>query len=397
MQPVVISQLGVVSCLGAGLHATTTALRAGHGGLRTCDFETVDLPTWIGRVDGVEDAPLPHAFADYDCRNNRLAALALAQDGFADAVRVARERYGANRIGVFAGTSTAGILATEIAFRQRDAHDGRLPSGFRYREQHNTFSVADFVQHYFGLSGPAQVVSAACASTAIVFGAAARMLALGLCDAVVVGGADSLCLTTLYGFSALQLTSRQPCCPFDTDRDGISIGEAAGFALLERADPGPRGESIALLGHGASSDAHHMSSPHPEGLGARLAMIEALEAAGLAPGDIDYVNLHGTATRVGDAAEDIAVSTLFGTTTPCGSTKGLTGHTLGAAGILEAIIAVCCLREGFIPASPTTLQLDPALRSAYLIAGATRALDHVMSNSFGFGGSNCSLVFGRLP
>jgi 3-oxoacyl-[acyl-carrier-protein] synthase-1 len=391
----VLSHFTLASCLGVGLTDNLSALRQGRSGLRPCDFETVRVPTFIGKVDGVDDQPITGPLAAYDCRNNRLAKLALAQDGFEDAVADAKRRYGADRIAVFGGTSTSGILETEIAFRYRDPGTGALPDGFRYREWHNTYSVADFVQKALGLEGPALVVSAACASTAIAFGNAARMIGLGLCDAAVVGGADSLCLTTLYGFHSLQLTSQNPCRPFDEARDGISIGEAAGFALLERADAAAAQTSICLLGYGESSDAHHMSSPHPEGLGAKAAMEKALKSAALRPGDIDYVNLHGTATKVGDAAEDLAMSALFGHSKPCSSTKGLTGHTLGASGILEAITSALCIRDGFIPASPTTRTLDPKTQSNYLVDGAQQSLEYVMSNSFGFGGSNCSLVFGR--
>ncbi len=208
----------------------------------------------------------------------------------------------------------------------------------------------------------------------MTFAAASRMIEFGLCDAAVVGGVDSLCLTTLYGFHALQLTAEGPCRPFDAARDGISIGEAGGFALLQR-DRGNGG--VSLLGFGESSDAHHMSSPHPEGLGARLAMEKALATAGLGPSDIDYINLHGTATKVGDAAEDKAVAGLFGRSTPCSSTKGLTGHTLGASGIVEAIISVLGILHGFIPASPTTRTVDPKLESRYLCEGAEQPLRRV--------------------
>jgi 3-oxoacyl-[acyl-carrier-protein] synthase-1 len=356
----------------------------------------VTLAMHVGAVDGLETEAITGELADFDCRNNRLARRALEQDGFAAAVAAARARHGAHRVGVFAGTSTAGILESEIAFRHRNA-EGALPPGFRYRGAHNAYSIADFVQRALGLAGPALALSAACASTAKVFGVASRMIGLGLCDAAVVGGADSLCLTTLYGFHSLQLTAAGPCRPFDAARDGISIGEAAGFALLERADRAMDGTGVLLLGVGESSDAYHMSSPHPEGLGALQAMREALAMAELAPGDIDYVNVHGTATKVGDAAEDSAIATLFGAATPCSSTKGLTGHTLGASGIVEAILAALCLTHGFIPASPTTRRLDPDLRSRYVPTGVTGPLRRVMSNSFGFGGSNCSLIFGRSP
>jgi len=390
--PLLLSHFSLATALGAGQAQTVAALRAGRSGLRPCAFETAEIATRIGRVDGLE-TPITGTLAAYDCRNNRLALMALEQDGFGQAVADARRRYGAHRIGVFAGTSTSGILETERLFRQRDPTTGALPRGFHYRETHNTYSVADFVQRALGLRGPALVVSAACASTAKAFGTAARMMALGLCDAAIVGGADSLCLTTLYGFHSLQLTAEGPCRPFDATRSGISIGEAAGFALLERTDRASG--AIQLLGIGESSDAHHMSSPHPEGLGARLAMDKALAAAGLAPDDIDYINLHGTATLAGDAAEDRAIWGLFGDRTACNSTKGLTGHTLGAAGIVEAIIAALSLEHGFIPPSPTTETHDPTLRSRYLVRGEDRPLRRVMSNSFGFGGSNASLILGR--
>ena len=390
-----LSHFTLVSSLGHGLSATLEALRKGRSGLRPCDFDTVSIATHVGMVDGLDANPIEGASARYDCRNNRLARLTLAQDGFAEAVAAARARYGADRIGVFAGTSTSGIFSAELAFRRRDPATGALPEDFHYDETQSTYSIADFVQRELGLEGPALVVSAACASTAKAFGSAARMIELGLCDAAVVGGADSLCLTTLCGFHSLQLVAEEPCRPFGDSRDGISIGEASGFALLERADGAAAGQGVLLLGIGESSDAHHMSSPHPDGRGARSAMEKALAAAGLDAGQIDYVNLHGTATRIGDAAEDHAVAALFGQSTPCSSTKGLTGHTLGAAGIVEAILSALCLQQGFIPASPTTGRLDPSLRSRYLLDGAERPIERVMSNTFGFGGSNCSLILGR--
>jgi 3-oxoacyl-[acyl-carrier-protein] synthase I len=238
-------------------------------------------------------------------------------------------------------------------------------------------------------------VSSACSSSAKVFASAQRMIEAGLIDAAVVGGVDSLCLTTLYGFSSLGLTSSVACRPFDVARDGISIGEAAAFALLERDPARGDGEAITLMGVGESSDAHHMSSPHPDGLGARIAMQDALEAARLMAADIDYINLHGTATPGNDTAETKAVEAVFGTATPCSSTKGATGHTLGAAGALEAVICALSLRHGFMPGGLNTRQLDPALPLNYLLENRGHRARHALSNSFGFGGTNCSLVFGR--
>ena len=228
-----------------------------------------------------------------------------------------------------------------------------------------------------------------------MFGSARRMLAAGLIDAAVVGGVDSLCLTTLYGFHALQLTSRGPCKPFDAARDGISISEAAAFALLERAPDSLDGDAVQLLGVGESSDAYHMSSPQPEGLGARAAMIAALNAARLGPDEIDYINLHGTGTPSNDSAESRAVAAVFGATTAGSSTKGATGHALGAAGALEAVICSIALQNGFAPAGINTRNVDPALGIRYLVENRPGRIRRVLSNSFGFGGTNCSLVLGR--
>ncbi len=306
----------------------------------------------------------------------------------------AREKYGPARIGVFVGTSTSGILETELAYRRRDA-SGALPADLRYATTHNTYSVAWFVQSYFGLTGPSMAISTACSSSAKAFGNAARMIAAGLCDAAVVGGVDSLCLTTLYGFGSLGLLSSRACRPFDTDRDGISIGEGGGMVLLEKNADSKTANTIALLGVGESSDAYHMSTPHPEGLGARMAMEQALSAAGIGPGAVDYINLHGTGTRSNDASEDKAVCAVFGTATPCSSTKGWTGHTLGACGAIEAIICALAIERGFMPGSVNTRTVDPGLGLQYLVGNRSEPVEIAMSNAFGFGGTNCSLLLGR--
>jgi 3-oxoacyl-[acyl-carrier-protein] synthase-1 len=392
--PQLISGYTATTCLGHGLAATLAALRAGRSGLQPCAFETVHLDTWIGEVAAVDDQKLPETLAKYDCRNNRLAALALETDGFAERVRAATTRYGKRRIGVFVGTSTAGILQTELAYRRRDPATGALPADFNYRTTHNAFSLAEFTRAYFALEGPAFSVSTACSSSAKVFAAAARLLDCGVIDAAVVGGVDSLCLTTLYGFASLELTSARPCRPYDATRDGISVAEGAAFALLERAPAKPPAGAVLLLGAGESSDAYHMSAPHPEGHGARLAMEGALRSAGLNAADIDYINLHGTATPANDAAEGKAVAALFGDHVPCSSTKGATGHTLGAAGAVEAVICALALTHGLLPGSPGTDTPDPAIRLDYLLSSHNQPISRALSNSFGFGGSNCSLILG---
>ncbi|MEO8417477.1 MAG: beta-ketoacyl-[acyl-carrier-protein] synthase family protein [Methylophilaceae bacterium] len=395
MKPLLLSHFTATSCIGRGLAPTWDALRQRRCGLTACAFDSVDLPTFVGAVEGVDEVAIAADLAAFDCRNNRLAQLGLEQDGFTQAVSTAIEKYGHERVGVFIGTSTSGILQTELAYRRRDPETGALPPDFVYSKTQNTFSVADFTRHYFGLTGPAVAVSSACSSSAKVFSSARRMIEAGVIDAAVVGGVDSLCLTTLYGFTSLGLLSTQACRPFDAQRDGISIGEAAAFALLERPSENLAADAVLLLGIGESSDAYHMSSPHPEGLGARIAMQQALATAGLNPADIGYINLHGTATQSNDAAEAKAVAAVFGSDTPCSSSKGATGHTLGAAGGLEAVICALALRYELLPGGLNTRELDPALKLNYLLANREQPLSYVISNSFGFGGTNCSLIFGR--
>jgi 3-oxoacyl-[acyl-carrier-protein] synthase-1 len=395
MRPLLIDKFTATSCIGKGVTATLESLIDQRSGLQSCKFETVDINTYVGEVAGVDEERLPEKLLNFDCRNNRLAELALQQDDFFEAVQKAAERWGRRRVGVFLGTSTAGILQTELAYRERDPVSGALPPSFEYGSTHNSFSVADYLRRRCGLEGPAVAVSCACASSAKVFGSARRMLEAGLIDAALVGGVDSLCLTTLYGFHALQLSSPVPCRPFDIARDGISIGEAAAFALLERAPEDLDGDSVLLLGIGESSDAYHMSAPHPEGLGARRAMQAALAVAALAPGDIDYINLHGTGTPSNDRAESQAITSVFGPTTPCSSTKGATGHTLGAAGALEAVISVLAVKNGLMPGGVHTAKIDPTLTALYIRDNRHAPVARVLSNSFGFGGANCSLIFGR--
>ena len=393
IKPLAIAAYTVTNALGRGVAASLAALRNGESGLHPCDFADADLPTWIGRVAGLEDEPLAGTFAAFDCRNNRLARIGLEQDGFTAAVRQARDRYGANRIGVFIGTSTSGIGATEQAYRQRDPVTGSLPASFDYQHTHNVFSVADFTRRWLGLTGVALAVSTACSSSAKAFASAYRHINAGFCDAAVVGGVDSLCLTTLYGFNALGLASAQVCRPWDAERDGLNVGEAAGFALLERAGPGD--DRLQLRGYGESSDAYHMTAAHPEGAGAALAMEQALVRADLRAEQVDYVNLHGTATPLNDAAEDKAMLRIFGPKTPCSSTKGWTGHTLGAAGVTEAAFVWLCLEQGFMPGTLNTHQRDPQLGAGVLLHSQEQPIQIALSNSFGFGGTNCCLLFGR--
>lgn len=392
MRPLPVTHYTATSALGRGYAAHLQALRDGASGLAPCHFETVSIPTWTGQVE--ELPALPPELAAFDCRNHRLAEHALRADGFAAAAMACIGRRGARRVGLLLGTSTSGIHTTELAYRARDAATGALPAGFRYETVHSTYALARFVRARLGIEGPSTVISTACSSSAKVFAAAARWIDAGLIDAAIVGGVDSLCLTTLHGFQSLQLTATGPCRPFDAARDGISIGEAAAFALLEAPDAPLTAESPHLLGAGESSDAHHMSAPHPEGLGARLAMSGALTSAGLDARAIDYLNLHGTATPSNDLAESLAVAQVLGERTPCSSTKGATGHALGAAGALEAIVCLLAIEHGFIPGGVHRDTPDPRLAVGYEDRSRAAPVRVAMSNSFGFGGSNCTLVFG---
>ncbi|WP_043833315.1 beta-ketoacyl-ACP synthase [Muricoccus aerilatus] len=391
LPPLALAARSTVSAMGTGLAATREALHARRGGLAPCDLPGMPEGIWTGRVPGLEEVVLPEALARYACRNNRLAELALGTDGFAEAVAAAADRYGAHRVAVVLGTSTAGIAETEAAYARR-GEDGALPAEFDFTHTHDLHALPRYVRARLGLSGPAVSISTACTSGARSFLEAQVMIAAGLCDAAVVGGVDTLCRMTLHGFRALELLSRGACRPCAADRDGISIGEAAGLVLLVRAGDAAPG-SLALLGAGASADGHHMSSPHPEGLGAVAAMRAALDAAG--DGPIDYINMHGTGTRANDAMEGNAIRALFADRVPCSSTKGWSGHTLGASGALEAVIASICVEDGLVPGCLGVETPDPEFGVDLAVGNRAAPVQRVLSNSFGFGGSNLALVIGR--
>ncbi|MBT2304442.1 beta-ketoacyl-[acyl-carrier-protein] synthase family protein [Variovorax paradoxus] len=387
--PLQISAYTATSAVGIGKESLVAAIEQSKSGLRANDFGATPLPTWIGRVDGLEELRLPEDLAGWDCRNNRLAWLGLQADGFIEAVAAARERYGAARIALVLGTSTSSIGETELAYTQLDA-DGSFPADQRRPLIHTPHSLAMFVQQALGLEGPAETISTACSSSAKVFASAERLIRLDLVDAAVVGGVDTLCGSVLFGFNSLELVSPEPCRPFDAARSGISLGEAAGFALLERG-----AGRLELLGYGEASDAHHMSTPHPEGLGAERALDEALARAGLAPEAIDYINMHGTASMKNDEVEGALVARRFPAATHASSTKGFTGHTLGAAGIVEAVISLLAIERGLKPGTVNTTALDADCGPQVRLQPAHGEVRYALSNSFGFGGNNCSLVFGK--
>ncbi|HEY6893373.1 MAG TPA: beta-ketoacyl-ACP synthase [Rhodanobacteraceae bacterium] len=386
--PLAITAFTATSALGHGLEAHADALRHDRGGLRENDFTRVPLPCAIGRVAALESAPVPDALADHDCRNNRLAWHGLNADGFLDAARACIERHGADRVALVVGTSTSSIGATEEGYRTLE-HD-RMPERLRHTALHTPHSLGLFLEAALGTRGPCLTVATACSSSAKIFAKAERMIRLGVADAAILAGVDTLCDSVLFGFNALELVSSQRCRPFDTARNGISIGEAAGFAIVERD-----GDARAprLVGYGESSDAHHMSTPHPEGRGARLALADALARAGLDAGDVDYINLHGTATPKNDEVEAAVLADFFSSRVRASATKGFTGHTLGAAGILEAAITLIAIEQGFVPATLNSENAEPICAAQLAIGREERPIRVALSNSFGFGGSNCTLAF----
>ncbi len=381
--------------LGSGLRAVREAIRTGRSGLRP--YTSAQVSCYAGAVDGLEQVAWSGPWARWDCRNNRLALAALEADGFAQAVAVLRSRLGSERIGCVMGTSTSGIGATEAAYRDMRARGAEaLPAQFPYRETHNIHAVGHFVHSWLRLKGPALTVSTACSSSAKVFGVAARLIASGTCAAVVVGGVDSLCDTTIHGFASLQLLSGRPARPFAADRDGISVGEAGGFAIIA-----PRGlmdgAVLGLRGTGESSDAYHMTAPHPAAAGALSAMAQALRAAQWTVADVDYIHLHGTGTPLNDAAEDLALVSMGADKVAASSLKGALGHTLGAAGIAGVVFTAEAMAAGLVPATTNTDCIDPAVRSAIAVAAQRRPLRRALVNAFGFGGSNSVLALALLP
>ena len=391
MPPLAVRAYTLASALGRGRDAHVDALAQGRSGLLPNDISSAPLECRVGRVDGVEAVQLPSALRAWDCRNNRLAWLGLGADGFDDAVRAAVARHGASRIAVVMGTSTGSIAAAEYGYRH--LRDGHLPPEVADPRLHNLHSLGAFVAEATGIAGPCLTLSTACSSSAKAFATAERLLRLGVADAALVGGVDSLCDNVLFGFHALGLVSPAACRPFDRRRDGISIGEAAGFALLERASDAP--DNLRLIGYGESSDAHHMSSPHPQGLGADLALDATLARAGIRVDTVDYVNLHGTATPKNDEVEAAMLARRFPAHTAASSTKGCTGHTLGAAGAIEAGIALLAIEHDLIPGNTGCDEPDPACGPQLVLSSRTQRVDVALSFSFGFGGNNACLAFAR--
>lgn len=391
---IVVSAYTATTALGPGISSFQQSISALESGLRPNDFPDCDIETWIGRVAGLEEVTLPAELQHLHSRNNQLAWLGLQQDGMPERIKELIDKVGPGRVGVIMATSTSSIGRTEEAYTEMSDATQWSPQ-YRQPEVHNLHSPGIFVSAVTGLKGPSMTISTACSSSAKVFASAARWIKFGLVDAVLVGGVDTLCLSVLSGFNSLELLSNKPCRPFDQRRDGISLGEAAGYAILCKEELAPNA-GIAMLGYGESSDAYHMSHPHPEGKGAVLAIDQALKNAHLLPADIDYINMHGTASVANDRIETYALAQRFEPTTLASSTKGWTGHTLGTAGLVEAVITMEAMRNGIAPGTLNCAQVDEGFDFPVLLENTAMTIRHAMSNSFGFGGNNATLIFGQI-
>ncbi len=390
LPPVAVTAYQCVSAGGDDVEALYASLIANQSCLKPLTLFDMPFATVVGEVTSV----LPEIRASlkaYDCRNARLALKVLAQAGFRDQLLQAMAKHGANRIGLVLGTSTSGIYDSENAYA-RLLQDGVMPAEFHFQKVQTAQATAEFLQLELGLQGPCYAISTACSSSAKALGVAQRLIATAMCDAVLVAGVDSLCRLTLRGFNSLQLISPSACRPMDANRQGINIGEGAALLLLEKPSPENAGRP-RLLAVGESSDAHHMSAPHPDGVGAATAMAHAMRLAGRNVDEVDYINLHATASSLNDLSEARAVVSLFPNPPPCSGVKGLLGHTLGAAGAVETIVSLLALERGFLPGTCGLQQPDPQCQFPVVAApnlGLSPRL--ILSNAFGFGGNNASVL-----
>ncbi len=383
--PLRVTAYSVLSALGATREQNLQALAAGRTGLGPPPFE-LPFSTAVGAV-ATELPELPAGLAPWSTRLARMTAQLVAQ--LDEPLRRARARWRPERIAVLLGTSTAGADSTERAY-QTFVAEGAFPDRYDFLRQHTFGAALHVVSALTGATGPAWMVSTACTSSAKPFASAMRLMQAGLIDAAIVGGVDTLCQMTLHGFEALQALDRGACRPFHKDRLGISIGEGGALALIERT-----GDARVLIeGVGESSDAYHVSAPHPEGRGALAAMQLALQQAGRRPEDVDHVNAHGTGTRLNDSAEAKAIGSVFENQIPVVSTKGYTGHTLGAAGAIEFVFAASAIEEGWIPPSLGAEPIDPEIRLQVPTSVVRGTFRRVLSNSFAFGGNNVSVLVG---
>lgn len=390
MKPSFITSFTLSSAIGQGTQKTIESLRAKKSGLREMALSPSGV-TWFGEANLDHLVPFPQDLILYENACSRLIANALSQDNFLNHVKTAKERFGSERIACFLGTITGAFCHLEKLYQD-------VPDQKNYREKtpldyHGSInSVTQFTRRYLGINGPYATISTACSSSAKVFATAHRNLQAGLCDAAIVGGVEAKSETLIYGFRALGVLSSSMCRPFDKNRDGINIGAAAGFALMMRDPDSPN--NFTLRGYGETSDAYHMTAPHPEGAGVEHCMRKALQAASLTAKDIGYINSHGSSTQMNDITEDGAIARVFGEGALVSSTKGFTGHTQGAAGITEAILLMLSMQESMVWANINTTEVDSHMRCEIPLDNVRKTIRFGLTNSMGFGGNNATLIFG---
>lgn len=399
---VYLNSLGLVNALGSDKMQVVESLSSAFSpGMRHKKSNIFDKDFYCGVVDN-KLRSIPEQYTNFNCRNNRLALAAIRQ--IEGDIKQAKDIYGEDRIGIVMGTSTSGIQEAENAIQEK-YQNGVLPENFDYKMQ-ELGAMSEFLGLYLRISGPCYSISTACSSSGKVFASAMRLLELDICDAVIVGGADSLCDLTLGGFNSLEAVSFEQALPFSVNRKGINIGEGAAMFLMTKekdlkSSNNHLGSSspIMLLGVGETSDAYHMSAPEPNGKGAIAAMEKALKEAEITPESIDYINLHGTGTQLNDSMEATAINHLFGQNTTCSSTKPLTGHTLGAAGATE--VALCWLllnhsEDRLLAPHVYDGNYDKEMAEINLATNSISKDEIVttMCNSFAFGGNNVSVILG---
>lgn len=390
INPVAVTAYQCTSAGGDDVEALYASLLANRPCLKPLTLFDIPFDTVVGEVTSALPEIGP-SLKIYDCRNARLALKALAQGGFRADVDRAIVRHGAGRVGLVLGTSTSGIYDSENAYLCLQ-QDGVMPANFYFTKVQTAQATAEFLRLELGLQGPCYAISTACSSSAKALAAAQRLIVTDCCDAVLVAGVDSLCRLTLRGFNSLQLISTDACRPMDAGRQGINIGEGAAVLLLEKPSAA-NADRPKLLAVGESSDAHHMSAPHPDGVGAATAMAQALHLAGRTVDQVDYINLHATASTLNDLSEAKAVAGLFPKPPPCSGVKGLLGHTLGAAGAVEAVVSLLALERRFLPGTCGLRHPDPQCLLP-VIDAPNREISPklILSNAFGFGGNNASVL-----
>ena len=389
-----LNDLGIINCIACSKEEMAQALLRNSSDTLMRQTSLISRKkSYFGHIKA-RLPKVPKSLSEYDCRNNQLLLFAYQQ--IQDVVKRLRQQYGSHRIGIVLSTSTAGIKEGEDAYKHYK-ETGHYPKDYNYKKQ-ELGQLALFLAKFSNITGPAYTISTACTSSAKTFISAKRLISSNICDAVIVGGCDSFCQFAINGFDALDSLSTGICQPFSKHRDGINIGEGAALFILSKNK-----STVAFLGYGESSDGYHITAPDPTGIGASIAIKQALANATLSENNIGYVNLHGTATLKNDEMENMAMQQYFPSAPPCSSIKHLIGHTLGAASAQELAACWLLLQAQYNPQKHLPIQAptarftkDDKLGHLNVITDKTSfTQSNFMSNSHAFGGSNVSLIIGQ--